>query len=73
MAIPLFCMPTAIPVTLESMNYAVVVFVGFITLSAAWYIISGHKNYNGPPSEGLQMDSESSQETFQPDKNARMH
>lgn len=65
-------MPTAIPVTRESMNYAVVVFVGFITLSAAWYMMSGHRNYNGPPSEGL-LDSEPSQETLQPNKETRMH
>ena len=66
-------MPTAIPVTRESMNYAVVVFVGFITLSAAWYMMSGHKNYHGPPTEGLHMDPEPSQETLQPNKETQMH
>ena len=44
------------------MNYAVVVFVGIIVLSALWYVISGHKNYHGPPSEGLQAAAESSPE-----------
>jgi len=33
----LFSMPTALPVTKESMNYASVVFVGFLTISAIWY------------------------------------
>jgi amino acid transporter len=35
----LFCMPTALPVTASSMNYASVVFVGFMAVSAAWYVI----------------------------------
>ncbi|EYE92003.1 putative amino acid permease [Aspergillus ruber CBS 135680] len=68
LAIPLFCMPTAIPVSRDSMNYAVVVFVGIIIISAVWYIISGHKNYHGPPSEGLHIDSGESQEKFEPNK-----
>jgi amino acid transporter len=33
----LFSMPTALPVTDVSMNYAAVVFVGFAALSAIWY------------------------------------
>ena len=55
-------MPTAIPVSKESMNYAVVVFVGIIVLSAVWYMISGRKNYHGPPSESLHAAPESSPE-----------
>ncbi|KAL5376213.1 hypothetical protein DPSP01_010676 [Paraphaeosphaeria sporulosa] len=47
--IPLFCMPTFLPVTLETMNYASVVFVGFVFISTAWYFIWGKKNYQGPP------------------------
>lgn len=35
----LFSMPPAIPVTPVTMNYAVVVYVGFMTISAAWYFI----------------------------------
>lgn len=73
MAIPLFCMPTAIPVSKESMNYAVVVFVGFIVISAVWYIMSGHKNYHGPPSEAFDMNTEPPKESFQPNKEAQMH
>ncbi|PLB44399.1 amino acid transporter [Aspergillus steynii IBT 23096] len=49
LAIPLFSMPTTIPVTLESMNYASVVFVGFVAISAFWYWIWGYRNYAGPP------------------------
>ncbi|KAJ6443684.1 amino acid permease [Purpureocillium lavendulum] len=33
----LFSMPPAIPVTPSTMNYCIVVFVGFMTISAAWY------------------------------------
>ena len=29
--------PPAIPVTPSTMNYCIVVFVGFMTISAAWY------------------------------------
>ncbi len=46
---PLFCMPSSIPVTAATVNYAPVVFVGATVISAAWYIVWGHKNYAGPP------------------------
>ncbi|KAI1257302.1 hypothetical protein MGN70_000342 [Eutypa lata] len=50
----LFSMPTALPVTAISMNYAIVVFVGFMVLSAIWYIAYARKVYEGPPeSDGL--------------------
>lgn len=49
LVVPLFCMPTAIPVTVELINYASVVFVGFIVIATGWYIIWGRKNYAGPP------------------------
>jgi hypothetical protein len=39
----LFSMPTVLPVTEVSMNYASVVLVGFACLSALWYAISGRK------------------------------
>jgi len=48
---PLFSFPFFSPVTLEGMNYASVVFVGFIFISTAWYFIWGRKNYRGPPTE----------------------
>lgn len=47
-AIPLFSMPSALPVTLSSMNYASVVFVGGLAISFAWYYIRGRKSYSGP-------------------------
>ena len=49
LAIPLFCMPTAIPVTAEFMNYASVVFAAFFFIATAWYFVWGKKNYQGPP------------------------
>ncbi|KAI0158028.1 amino acid transporter [Hypoxylon sp. FL1284] len=50
LAIPLFCMPTTVPVTdPTTMNYASVVFVGFTTISAGWYLAWGRKHYTGPP------------------------
>ncbi|CAI4214961.1 unnamed protein product [Parascedosporium putredinis] len=49
LAMPLFCMPSYIPVTAATVNYAPVVFVGATLISAAWYVVWGHKNYDGPP------------------------
>jgi amino acid transporter len=49
LAIPLFCMPTTIPVVPEYMNYASVVFFAFFVVATAWYFIWGKKNYAGPP------------------------
>ncbi|PQE24746.1 gaba permease protein [Rutstroemia sp. NJR-2017a WRK4] len=49
LAVILFCMPTAIPVTPVSMNYASVVFVFFAAISVIWYIIRGRKEFSGPP------------------------
>ena len=36
-------MPTALPVTEVSMNYASVVFVGFMAISAFWYAVYARK------------------------------
>ncbi|KAM0714988.1 hypothetical protein Q7P37_009453 [Cladosporium fusiforme] len=49
LAIPLFCMPSAVPVDLESMNYASVVFVAGVAFAVIWYVIRGRKTYQGPP------------------------
>ncbi|KAH8738328.1 amino acid/polyamine transporter I [Ilyonectria robusta] len=49
LVIPLFCMPTIIPVTAASVNYAPVVFVFALGVSGLWYWVWGHKNYAGPP------------------------
>ncbi|KAH6647694.1 amino acid permease [Truncatella angustata] len=50
LAVPLFCMPSYIPVEAATMNYASVVFVAFTLISLAWYVAWGRKNYKGPPS-----------------------
>ncbi|KAI4697965.1 uncharacterized protein J4E84_001099 [Alternaria hordeiaustralica] len=47
----LFSMPTALPVTEVSMNYASVVLVGFACLSGLWYALSGRNKFKGPPDE----------------------
>ena len=49
LAIPLFCMPSTIPVEAATMNYASVVFIAFTIISAVWYVVWGHKHYAGPP------------------------
>ncbi|KAL8852460.1 MAG: hypothetical protein Q9221_002690 [Calogaya cf. arnoldii] len=49
LALPLFCMPTAIPVVPDYMNYASVVFFAFFIVATAWYFVWGKKNYRGPP------------------------
>ncbi|KAK5443468.1 hypothetical protein LTS15_010613 [Exophiala xenobiotica] len=49
LAIILFCMPVAIPVTPTSMNYASVVFAGFSAIAIFWYLISARKSFTGPP------------------------
>lgn len=49
----LFSMPTVLPVTSVSMNYASVVLCGFLAISAAWYFIYARKsivNVSVPPS-----------------------
>lgn len=47
----LFSMPTAIPVTPTSMNYASVVLVGFLAMALLWYLAYARKVYKGPPEE----------------------
>lgn len=50
LAIPLFCMPTIVPVVDPAlMNYASVVFVGFTVISIGWYVAWGRIHYIGPP------------------------
>lgn len=49
LAIVLFCMPSAIPVTPSSMNYASVIFVFFSLFATSWYLIWGRANFDGPP------------------------
>nr|POE92424.1 choline transport protein [Quercus suber] len=48
LAIPLFSMPSTLPVTLDAMNYASAVFVGGLLTSVLWYVLWGRKYYYGP-------------------------
>lgn len=50
----LFSMPTVLPVTEVSMNYAIVVFFGFMAISAAWYAIHARK---GKPTISRRQDA----------------
>ena len=43
----LFSMPTALPVTESTMNYASVVLVGFGVLSGVWYLVYARKGTSG--------------------------
>ncbi|CAG8973233.1 hypothetical protein HYALB_00011323 [Hymenoscyphus albidus] len=49
LAVPLFCMPSVIPVAADTMNYASVVLVAFFFVATGWYFAWGKKNYSGPP------------------------
>jgi len=49
LSIVLFTMPTSIPVTGSTMNYASVLFIFFAVVSIIWYIIWGRKHFTGPP------------------------
>lgn len=47
-AIIFVCFPVTIPVEAESMNWAIVMFVGVLTIALVYYIVHGHKVYEGP-------------------------
>jgi len=55
----LFSMPSALPVTLVSMNYASVVFFGFMFISFAYYIAYGRKGKLGSEISGTRVLTES--------------
>lgn len=48
---PLFCMPSYLPTSGGTMNYASAVFIGGTLVSTIWYIVWGRKNYQGPPAK----------------------
>ncbi|EWY80866.1 hypothetical protein FOYG_16783 [Fusarium oxysporum NRRL 32931] len=54
LALPLFCMPSTIPVTAKTVNYAPVVFVFACLVSGIWYWAWGYKNYAGPPTREME-------------------
>ncbi|KAM5367245.1 hypothetical protein ACJZ2D_010078 [Fusarium nematophilum] len=47
-AVVIFCMPTSLPVTPSTMNYASVVFAGFAAISGVWYLVYARKHFKGP-------------------------
>ncbi|GJC77279.1 polyamine transporter TPO5 [Colletotrichum liriopes] len=51
LAMPLFCMPTFVPATPATINYAPAVFVAACLISGGWYFAWGKKNYAGPPTQ----------------------
>ncbi|KAI0369290.1 APC amino acid permease [Pilatotrama ljubarskyi] len=46
----IFALPTVLPVTGATMNYAAPITGGVILLSLVWYAIGGHRHYKGPQS-----------------------
>lgn len=52
LALPLFCMPSVLPVDQTTVNYAPVVFVAATAISGIWYWVWGYENYVGPPDAG---------------------
>ncbi|KAL1305206.1 hypothetical protein AAFC00_002124 [Neodothiora populina] len=47
----IFLFPTYYPVTVDTMNWAIVVLAGIFVLSTLWWMISGRKFYIGPIAE----------------------
>lgn len=54
----IFLMPTALPTTPGTMNYAVVYFVGILVFSALYWFLQGRKFYTGPLVEEGTIDRE---------------
>ncbi|KAI0659621.1 APC amino acid permease [Cubamyces menziesii] len=52
----IFALPTYLPVTGETMNYAAPITGGVILLSLVWYAIGGHRHYKGPQSNRTDLD-----------------
>jgi amino acid permease (GABA permease) len=67
LAVVLFCMPVAIPVTRTSMNYASVVFAGFASISVIWYFARARRDFKGPP---VPVDTPEEDASFVPAKMA---
>ncbi|KAJ7615945.1 choline transport protein [Roridomyces roridus] len=44
----MFCFPYVLPAEKETMNYSSVILVGFVVLTAFWWVVHGRKNYRGP-------------------------
>ncbi|CDO68771.1 hypothetical protein BN946_scf184989.g37 [Trametes cinnabarina] len=52
----IFALPTVLPVTGQTMNYAAPITGGVILLSLVWYAIGGHRHYKGPQSNRTDLD-----------------
>ncbi|PVH91804.1 amino acid transporter [Periconia macrospinosa] len=48
----IFVMPTNLPVTPETMNYAVVYLVAILLFSTVYWVTHGRRYYSGPPVDG---------------------
>ncbi|KAI0052484.1 APC amino acid permease [Auriscalpium vulgare] len=46
----IFSLPTYLPVTKDTMNYAAVITGGVVLLSLTWYFVDGRRHYQGPQS-----------------------
>lgn len=44
----IFSLPTVLPVTANTMNYASVITASVVLLAMIWYFIDGHRHYRGP-------------------------
>ncbi|KIV86539.1 hypothetical protein PV11_02142 [Exophiala sideris] len=67
LATVLFCMPTALPVTPSSMNYASVVFTFFAAVSVVWYLVYARKYFTGPPIADIEVVKGAVNEGVSPD------
>ncbi|KZV68624.1 APC amino acid permease [Peniophora sp. CONT] len=47
----IFSLPTVLPVTKDTMNYASVITGSVVILSLIWYFLGGRKHYKGPASD----------------------
>ncbi|KAI8990399.1 APC amino acid permease [Trametes punicea] len=56
----IFSLPTNLPVTGQTMNYAAPITGGVILLSLVWYVIGGHRHYKGPQSNRTDLDKAAS-------------
>ncbi|KAG9318384.1 APC amino acid permease [Chiua virens] len=59
----MFSLPTLLPVTVTTMNYAAPVTVGVLAITGFWYMLGAHRHYHGPPSgpssgPGPELDAE---------------
>lgn len=52
-------MPTLKAASLQTTNYASVVFVSFVAIAAVWYGVWGYPNYRGPPTDAVERDGDS--------------